>query len=267
MLVAPGVWLIRAPNPSLMTGPGTNSYLLGENELAVIDPGPALDEHCENLLDVAGSIGGQIRTLLLTHGHADHAGAAAELRRRTGAALLGPPGIPEVDQVLVGGEMIAVGRRTLRSYATPGHADHHLCFWLEEARVLFTGDLVAGAGTVVLSESPGALQRYLDSLQAMRALGPAILAPGHGPLVADGLAKIEEYLAHRAQRDQQILQTLRASPATVEELVLRVYATTPPALHPLAARNVRAHLRRLQEQGRAAQVGQSWQLVQGTRSD
>lgn len=266
MLVATAVRLVRAPNPSLLTGPGTNSYLVGESELAIIDPGPPLPEHVDTLLQAATEIGGRITRLLVTHAHADHSGAAAELRQRTGAILLGPPDVPGVDHSLVDGEEITIERLTLRSYLTPGHADQHFCFWLEESRLLFTGDLVAGQGTVVLSERPDALERYLGSLRAMLALRPALLAPGHGPVVQNGAAKIAEYLAHRAQRDQQILQALLDGPRTVEELVSRIYVEAPPALQPLAARNVRAHLERLGAQGQVVRIADRWQLVASPRA-
>jgi glyoxylase-like metal-dependent hydrolase (beta-lactamase superfamily II) len=137
----------------------------------------------------------------------------------------------------------------------------HLCFWVADRRLLFSGDLVAGAGTIVLSDVPNALTLYLDSLARVLALGPSTLLPGHGPIVADGQAKVQEYVDHRLARERQIVSALVAAPATVEELVARIYIDTPAALHNAAARNVRAHLERLAVFGRATAVSGRWRLM------
>lgn len=261
MLVAPRVRVLLAPNPSLMTGPGTNTYLIGEHEVAVVDPGPDLPAHVEAILAAVAETGGRIVASLATHAHPDHLPAAFRLRERTGAPILAHADVPGIDRALDDGAEVALGAERVTAYATPGHAREHLCFWLAADRLLFAGDLVAGVGTVVLDEQPGSLTRYLASLQRMQALGPSTLLPGHGPAVADGQAKLAEYSRHRAERDQQILSALDHGPASVETLVTQIYADTPAALHPLAARNVRAHLERLAEVGQVVRTGGRWALL------
>jgi len=255
-----GVRRLLAPNPSSMTGQGTNSYLVGEREVAVVDPGPASPAHVEALL-AAAPPGGRVAAILVTHGHGDHTGAVAGLKARTGAPVLGHADLPGVDRPLGDGERLTVDGRELAVLGTPGHAEDHLCFWLSDARALFAGDLVAGVGTVVLSELPGTLGRYLASLQKLLALGPFTLLPGHGPAVPDGPAKVREYLAHRATREAQIVAALADGPATVEALVARIYRDTPTSLHAMAARNVRAHLELLEAKGQVQVTDGLWALL------
>src|SRR5205823_2092421 len=166
-----------------------------------------------------------------------------------------------VERRLGDGETVDVDGRQLRTLATPGHAEDHLCFWLADARLLFTGDLVAGVGTVVLSDRPGSLGRYLASLEKVLALGDSTVLPGHGPTIPDGPAKLREYLEHRAMRERQIVAALADGPATVDGLVARLYVDTPANLHPMAARNVRAHLELLEERGRAQPDARAWRLL------
>lgn len=262
-MVAPGVRPVLAPNPGPMTGAGTNSYVVEDDsgrQAVVVDPGPDLPQHVEALAAMLGPR--RPVAVLVTHGHADHLGAAAALSARVGAPVLGHPSLPGVDRGLEDGAVVAVGTRRIEALATPGHADDHLCFWMPGERLLFTGDLVAGSGTVVLAESPGALGQYLASLRRLRALGPSTILPGHGPVVGDGGAKIDEYLAHRAAREAQILEALlRGGAADIASLVGRLYADTPPGLHPMAARNVRAHLDLLAERGIAAEADGRWRLL------
>lgn len=243
-----------------MTGPGTNTYLVGGEDLAVVDPGPDIPQHVDAILAAAREAGGRIVTSLVTHAHRDHLPAAYRLREQNGVSISGHRDLPDVDNVLKDGDEIRAGSFRLVALDTPGHADAHLCFWNEENRLLFTGDLIAGAGTVVLAGTPGSLSRYRASLHRVEALGPSIVLHGHGPIVPDGLSKIREYLAHRAERDQQLLDTLRSGPATAEALVRRLYVDTPPTLYPMAERNVRAHLEWLAGLGLVQQDGEAWSL-------
>lgn len=259
MLVAPGIRHLLAPNPSLMTGPGTNTYLIGEAEVLIVDPGPAIAEHIAAIRSAIGAA--PIIGSLVTHGHPDHRPAAIVLREQTGAPILGHPALPGVDRALADGEELIVDGRRLVALTTPGHAEDHLALWLPAERILLAGDLVAGVGTVVLSEAPGALTRYLASLQRVLALEPERLLPGHGPVVADGRGKLQEYLSHRAMREQQIVDTLRSGPTTVDRLVHCLYGGTPSDLLPLAARNIRVHLEHLEERGRVTTSDGEWLLV------
>lgn len=259
-MVAPKVRRVLAPNPSPMTGPGTNAYLIGDGEVAVIDPGPDLPEHVAAMARAVEESGGRIVALLVTHGHADHLPAAYRLRERTGAPIYAHPAVEGVDRALGDGDVVAFGETTLVARRTPGHAPDHLCFWDAVGRRLFAGDLVAGQGTVVLSTEPGALARYLESLDRVLALAPLTILPGHGDAIPDGASKLREYLRHRAMRSQQILDALRAGPATVDALVARMYVGTPAGLLPMAARNVRAHLDYLAGEGRVLASDEAWQL-------
>jgi glyoxylase-like metal-dependent hydrolase (beta-lactamase superfamily II) len=255
-VVAPGVRLVLAPNPSPMRGAGTNTYLLGRGSVVVVDPGPDLPEHVEAVL-----AHGRVVAQLVTHAHDDHLPAALRVRERVGAPIYGHPALPGVDHPLVDGQRLKLAGWWLQALATPGHAPEHLVFWAEQRRLIFTGDLIAGAGTIVLADTPNALAEYLDSLLRLFALGTSTLLPGHGPRVDDGLARIRQYLDHRMARERQILAALAGGAATVDELVERVYAETPAGLRPMAARNVRAHLERLAALGQAQPNGERWGLA------
>lgn len=261
MVVTPGVSRVLAPNPSLMTGPGTNTYIVGTGEVAIIDPGPDIPEHVDAILAAVQDARSTVVASLVTHAHGDHLPAAYRLRARCGIPIFGHPDLADVDRALGDGDEIRIGSFGLVALDTPGHSDAHLCFWNETGHLLFCGDLIAGVGTVVLGETPGSLTRYRSSLRRLEALGPSVILPGHGPLVPDGLSKIREYLAHRAERDRQIVDVLRSGPATVEMLVQRLYVDTPAALYPMAARNVRAHLEWLAEVRHVQRNGETWSLL------
>jgi len=246
---------LTAPNPGFMTGPGTNSYLVGSEELAVIDPGPAIDDHVEALL-AAGA--GRIRWILCTHTHPDHSPAAALLKARTGAMVLGRPR-PEhgnqdhsfaPDRVLEHGEGVAVGGLTLRALHTPGHASNHLCYLLEETRMLFTGDQVMQGSTVVINPPDGDMRVYLGSLERLLEEDIAIFAPGHGYLIGAPHKELRRLIAHRLAREAKVTAAIRRLGApTLEELVAVVYDDVPARVHPVAARSLGAHLAKLAAEG------------------
>lgn len=261
MLVAPGTRLVRAANPSLLTGLGTNTYLIGTTDVVVIDPGPDLDDHVSAIIDQASASGGRIVGAIVTHEHPDHLAGAYTLRARTGAPIYGHPALPRIDNALADGEHVAVGRAKLRVIETPGHSDSHLCLWQEDESLLFTGDLIAGSGTVVLSDTPNALTHYIRSLEKVQSLGASTILPGHGPVITDGHRRIQVYLEHRAMRDRQILEALARESLTVPELVRRVYTDLDPKLTAYAARNVRAHLERLLALGHVDRRGDAWIAV------
>jgi glyoxylase-like metal-dependent hydrolase (beta-lactamase superfamily II)/8-oxo-dGTP pyrophosphatase MutT (NUDIX family) len=252
---------VIAPNPGLMTGPGTNTYLVGAGELAVIDPGPAIQGHIAKIL-AAGA--GRIRWILATHTHPDHSPAAAALQAATGAILLGRPAPEPGNQdrsfapgrVLADGERIAIGGATLRAIHTPGHASNHLCYLLEETRMLFTGDHVMQGSTVVINPPDGDMRAYLASLERLLGEDLAILAPGHGYLIGSPHKELKRLVAHRLAREAKVVAALaRRSQATLEELLPEVYDDVPPRVHPVAARSLAAHLDKLTAEGRVRRDG------------
>jgi len=251
---------VLAPNPGPMTLTGTNTYLVGNGsgQLAVIDPGPDDPAHVAAILEAAELLG-DIAAVLVTHRHLDHLPAAEAICARTGAPLLGHADLPGVQCVLRDDEPAFGG---LRALETPGHTRESLCFWDPEASDLFTGDLVAGTGTVVLDDQPGALGQYIASLERLVSLAPRTIYPGHGAVVQDGVGKLHEYLQHRRQRVQQVVDALTArGPSSVEELVRAVYIDVAPNLVDMAARNVRACIEKLASDGIVVSApGGRWQM-------
>jgi glyoxylase-like metal-dependent hydrolase (beta-lactamase superfamily II) len=248
---------IIAPNPGVMTGPGTNTYLVGEDAIAVIDPGPAIDSHVEKVL-AAGE--GRIRWILATHTHVDHSPAAAALKQATGAVVIGMPAPAHGNQdrsfaperVPGHGEQIALGSVTLRAIHTPGHASNHLCYRLEETGMLFTGDHVMQGSTVVINPPDGDMRAYFASLELLFAEDIAILAPGHGYLIGSPHKEVRRLIAHRLAREAKVAAALaRRASATPEELVSEVYDDVPARIHAVAARSLLAHLEKLVAEDRA----------------
>lgn len=251
--LTPLVRRIVAPNPSMMTGPGTNTYLVGIDEIVVVDPGPAEESHLEA---IAGCGGDRIRWIVCTHTHPDHSPGAAGLKERTGAEVLAFDSRDDltVDRSLADGDVIEATEFVLRAIHTPGHASNHLCFLLEQERLLFSGDHIMEGSTVVISPPDGDMAAYLASLDRLAALRPRLrsIAPGHGHLIEDPLGKIEEYRTHRLDREAQVLGALAASGATtIDAIVAELYADVPTELHPWAAKSVWAHLRKLADEGKA----------------
>jgi glyoxylase-like metal-dependent hydrolase (beta-lactamase superfamily II) len=253
--LSPMVRRIVCENPSSMTGPGTNTYLVGIDEIAVIDPGPDDRRHLDA---IAGCGGDRIRWILLTHTHEDHSPGAAGLKARTGADILAHSvpdrdGAVPIDGTLGDGDVIEATEYHLEVLHTPGHASNHLCFLLPEERTLFTGDHIMQGSTVVIAPPDGDMGAYLASLERLKRVKPRLraIAPGHGHLIHNPTAVIDGYISHRLARERQVLTELRgAGQATIDELVQRIYAgEVPPELHPWAALSVWAHLRKLAQEG------------------
>jgi glyoxylase-like metal-dependent hydrolase (beta-lactamase superfamily II) len=236
---------VLAPNPGVRELEGTNTYVVGEAPAIVVDPGPEIEGHLREVERTAGRIG----AIVLTHDHPDHAPGAIRLAELTGATIhaVRPPA---GNARLRDGEIVTSGTAALRSIATPGHSPDHVAFWLQETAALFTGDSVLGRGTSVIDPPEGDLVAYLRSLRRMRELAPRTIYPGHGPIVLLGIAKLDEYLEHRAMRERQILDAVGDGERSIEDLVATIYAEYPSDVHELAARSVLAHLLKLDAEGR-----------------
>jgi glyoxylase-like metal-dependent hydrolase (beta-lactamase superfamily II) len=249
--LSPLVRRIVAPNPGKMTGPGTNTYLVGIDEIVVVDPGP---DDAGHLDAIAGCGGDRIRWIVCTHTHPDHSPGVAGLKARTGAEVLAfdaRDGL-EIDRPLGDGDVIEATEFVLRAVHTPGHASNHLCYLLEQERLLCSGDHVMDGSTVVISPPDGDMAVYLESLAKVRALRPRLrtIAPGHGHLIEDPIDRIDGYVAHRHEREAQVLAKVRVDgPVTIPEIVADLYAEVREELHEVAAKRVWAHLRKLADEG------------------
>jgi glyoxylase-like metal-dependent hydrolase (beta-lactamase superfamily II) len=249
--LSPLVRRIVAPNPGMMTGPGTNTYLVGIDEVVVIDPGPDEDSHVEAILGCGGD---RIRWIVCTHTHPDHWPAAATLAARSGAEVLAfdaRDGL-EVDGQLADGDQLEGTEFRLTAVHTPGHASNHLCYLLEEERLLFSGDHVMNGSTVVIRPPDGDMAAYLAQLERLKQLRLRAIAPGHGELITDVAGKVDEYVAHRRLREDIVAAALvEHGPGTTAELLPVVYADVGEERHEMARHSLWAHLRKLAGEGRA----------------
>jgi glyoxylase-like metal-dependent hydrolase (beta-lactamase superfamily II) len=259
--------LILAPNPSLMTGPGTNTIVLGggPDGATVIDPADESPEHL-NAIVQEGTKRGGIRRILITHGHPDHLGGAEALREQLGAPIyaFSCEGTPFADQEVPDGTILSVGGDTLCAIYTPGHRFDHLCYLLEGERTLFAGDLISGITTNVIIPPEGDMFDYLNSLKRLQSVDIAEIVPSHGPKILDAQAKLAEYITHRLQREQQVIDVLQTLPpgTTIPAMVEYIYVDVDPHLHPIAAWTVEAHLLKLEREGRVKRDKQgAWELL------
>jgi len=255
--VAAAVWRIVAPNPSPLTGPGTNTYVVGTERPVVIDPGCEDARHLERVLEVAG---GTVERIVCTHSHPDHSPGAAWLKERTGAPVHGLPAPNDghqdrtyaPDAGLAHGQRIEAGDEVLHALHTPGHASNHVCLLLEEAGWLFTGDHLMSGSTVIIIPPDGSMRLYLDSLRQLRELPVATLAPGHGALMPKAVAEMDRVIGHRLAREQKLVRALGARrAATLDDVLPTVYDDVPRFMHVYARYSLLAHAVKLVEEGRA----------------
>ena len=246
---------VLAPNPGVYTLEGTNTWIVGRGPTIVIDPGPDDPGHLDEVLKEAG----RIAAVVLTHDHEDHAPGGPALAERGGAPLLAfrpPPGGERLED----GQTVSAKGASLSAHHTPGHSPDSAVFFAEGGGLLFTGDSVLGRGTSVIDPPEGDLALYLRSLTRMRDLGPRTIYPGHGPVVFDAVGKLDEYLDHRREREEQVLAALGSDGAarrSPQELVPEIYGDYPADVHALAARSVLAHLLKLEAEGRVERSGKA----------
>jgi glyoxylase-like metal-dependent hydrolase (beta-lactamase superfamily II) len=237
---------VLAPNPGVRELEGTNTWIVGDAPAIVVDPGPGHEDHLREVARTAGTIG----AIALTHDHPDHAPGALPLAAVTGAPVFAARPADGMERIR-DGDRVTSGTTVLSVVGTPGHAPDHVTFFSPPSGSLFTGDAVLGRGTSVIDPPEGDLTAYLRSLRRLRELSPRTIYPGHGPVVLRAVAKLDEYLEHRAMREEQVLTALGDEWRTPQEMVAEIYAEYPPEVHELAARSVLAHLIKLELEGRA----------------
>ena len=262
--VAAGVVRLTAPNPGMMTGPGTNTYILGFERFTVIDPGPANEAHIEKILEVTGGVVDQV---LVTHTHLDHSPAVLELKQRTGCRVFGWPA-PEgagqdqsfkADDEPEHGDLIVSEAGILKVIHTPGHASNHLCFLLMDQELLFSGDHIMQGSTVVINPPDGDMKAYVESLYELLDEAIRFIAPAHGFLMGQPEAVIDYLITHRLSREHKIFRSLQAlAPVSLKDLTAKAYDDVPAAIHGLAARSALAHLLKLEADHRAYQSDNLW---------
>lgn len=267
--MSPLIRRVIADNPTKYSYRGTGTYIVGHGDVVVIDPGPAIDSHRDAL--AAALVGERVRAILVTHCHADHSPLAAWLRDETGAPTIafGPHGAVDLDDeesdvkveesidlafapdiVALDGDVVAeIGGAPMRAVHTPGHTSNHLCFSLEAERALFTGDHVMGWSTTVVSPPDGDMGAYIASLTKVAGRHDATLWPTHGNPVTDVAPFLDGYLAHRLERERQVLAQVRAGASSIEAMVAVLYADVRQELHKAAGRSVFAHLVKLVDDG------------------
>ena len=238
-----------------MTGPGTNSYVVGDDDLVIVDPGPAIPSHIEALL---GCVGDKLRYIACTHTHPDHSPAAAVLAEATGATLVGRVTADDRHQDLTfepawqieNDERITGMDWTLRAISTPGHVDNHVCYLLEEEGVVFAGDHIMNGSTVVIVPPGGNMADYIASLRRLLDYDVKVVAPGHGELISDCRGEVEKLVRHRLMREAKVASALDSVPQSLDGLVVTVYDDVDPVMHEWAKLSLLAHLIKLEGEGR-----------------
>jgi glyoxylase-like metal-dependent hydrolase (beta-lactamase superfamily II) len=261
---------IVAPNAGVMTGPGTNTYLLGDEEVAVLDPGPAIPAHIDAILDTAGD---RIRWIVCTHTHPDHSPAWQAVAEATGAQVIGASPADDMFQddtfkpasELRHDEVLSTEEFTLRAVHTPGHVSNHFCFFLEEEQMLFAGDHIMNGSTVVIIPPSGDMKAYIESLQLLLRYPLKLIAPGHGEVMEDSRAVVEWLVNHRLKRESKVIASLqKLGRSSLDDLVKVVYDDVDTSLHKMAKLSLSAHLIKLNQENRALHhaADDAWEMFE-----
>ncbi|MBV1882564.1 MAG: MBL fold metallo-hydrolase [Pseudomonadales bacterium] len=272
---------VLAPNPSMMTGPGTNTYILGTGDIAILDPGPKNKAHLEALLEATE--GETVRLILSTHTHNDHSPGTVPLvealqnerKQVDPIEIIGLPaslhnGSPlsshdrsfEPTRLPKHGDIFTLNGLTIEAICTPGHASNHVCYFLQEEKLLLTGDHIMDGSTVVIAPPDGDMKAYIESLELLYTYDIQQFAPAHGNLIDTPKELVKATIAHRLKREAKVVAAMKSKPnSTIKELVTTVYDDTPPFLHPVAEFSLLAHIIKLKADGRAEENSDRWQLV------
>jgi len=259
---------LLAPNAGPMTGPGTNTYVIGDKELALVDPGPLEQSHIDNILNAIRNR--QLKWVLVTHTHGDHSPAASPIAEETGAELVGLPAPEGMHQdrsfsparIYTHGERLSCSEFSIELIHTPGHVSNHFCYLLVDEKLLFTGDHILQGTTSVILPPDGDMADYMASLNDLRQRRFDFLAPGHGDIMTDPGAAIDHLIAHRNKREDKIVAAMASNGLMdLERMTLKVYDDVAPHLLPWARRTLEAHLIKLKKESRATETGQGWKLL------
>ena len=256
---------ITAPNPGRMTGPGTNCYLVGQRNIAVIDPGPAIDSHIEEILQACGNA---LKWVVVTHTHPDHSPAARIIADKTGAQLIGCV-LPDdghqdtsfaVEKNVAQGDILKTDEFTLEAIHTPGHVANHYCFFLHEEGMLFSGDHIMNGSSVVIIPPAGDMADYLSSTELLSNYPIVSIAPGHGDLMGEPERVLKNIVRHRVIREKKIMRVLKElGEASLDELLPPVYDDVDPALLKMARLSLWAHVLKLEHEGKAEKrIAEHW---------
>lgn len=256
---------ITAPNAGPMTGPGTNTYLIGQQDITVIDPGPKTESHIQAIL-AAGA--GRIKTVAVTHTHPDHSPAALPIAQATGATLVGAvlkddghqDATFKPEKQLQDGDVIATKEYTLQGVFTPGHVGNHFCFCLQEEKMMFVGDHIMQGATVVIIPPSGDMHDYIESLQLLKKYDIETIAPAHGHLMGEAYQVVDDLVAHRMRREKKVIESLQRSPnSNLDTLMGFAYADVDKRLYKIAKLSLWAHLLKLEKESKAyKQAEEHW---------